>query len=221
MAKVISWAVQKDNETRYIYINNPSVLRTDRITDRATLNSIAQISQGTYQTNFATVYNTIRNYLDTDSISLVNDWSQYWNVLGGDASIVMLAGLNGKNGVDGGTYKIMPDRDFIFYNSEQGVYDIGTDMFGCRAYYGADLIAGDGAVGNTDVEAKLLILNYVKKIETFTPADIESGVFDYPMGGVDVSDFSDTNMMVFYLAVKIDGIWWIADRKTVPILIIR
>lgn len=97
MAKVISWAVQKDADVRYIYINNPSVLRTDRITDRTTLCNIARIDQSTYQTNFSVVYNTIRNYLDTDSISLVNDWSQYWNVLGGDASIVMLAGLDGRN----------------------------------------------------------------------------------------------------------------------------
>lgn len=223
MAKVISWAVQKDADVRYIYINNPSVLRSDRITDRATLSNIARIDQATYQTNFSVIYNTIRNYLDTDSISLVDDWSQYWNALGGDASIVMLAGLNGKNGVDGGTYKIMPDRDYIFYNSEQGAYDIGTDLFYCRAYYGTDIIAGDGAY-SFEPEAKLLVLNYVKKIESFTTAEIESGVLDYPVGGVDVDDYrlgpESTNMIVFYLAVKRDGRWWIADRKTVPILIL-
>ncbi len=127
-----------------------------------------------------------------------------------------------KGGKDGAVFKIMPDRDYIRYYADQGIYDIGTDMFGCRAYYGSDIIAGDGAQGSTEPEAKLLVLNYVKKIETFTDAEIEGGGLDYPIGGVDVDDYrlgpESTNMIVFYLAIKVDGHWLIVDRESVPIV---
>ena len=130
-----------------------------------------------------------------------------------------------KGGKDGAVFKIMPDRDYIRYYADQGIYDTGTDMFGCRAYYGSELVAGDLTPGESysrDVEAKLLVLNYVKKIETFTDAEIEGGGLDYPEGGVDVDDYrqgpESTNMIVFYLAVKVDGHWLIVDRESVPIV---
>lgn len=152
MAKVISWAVQKDADVKYIYINNPSVLRSDRITDRATLSNIARtIDEPTYQTNFTTLYNTVKNYIGTESISLINDWSQYWNALGTDASIIMLAGLDGRNATDDG----VPYYNIHVSNTVAGV-----------------VLGGDNILDNT-ARTKSFIFFERNGVE-YTPTSIQS-----------------------------------------------